>query len=196
MTTKPSLLIASNNKHKIAEIKTALGGYFGNITCLEEEDIFCDPVENGKTFFENAMIKARAAAEFTNKPVLADDTGLCVLALNGQPGVNSARYAGDHESAANRAKLLNELKNQKNRSAYFTTTVVLLYPDGHYLTAEGCVHGIITEQEHGYCGFGYDSLFFCPELNKTFAQASAEEKLAVSHRGRALQNLLKQLEND
>ncbi len=194
-TNKMKLLIASNNKHKVEEIKAALADKFETIASLADEGIVCEPEENGSTFLENALIKARAVAKFTDKVVLADDTGLCVTALNGRPGINSARYAGSHENAANRAKLLFELDGKVDRSAYFTTTVVLLYPNGSYIAAEGRVDGCILTEEHGTCGFGYDSLFFCPELGKTFAEATAAEKLSVSHRGRALANLLNKLEN-
>lgn len=190
-----NLLIASNNSHKISEIKTALKGHFDSICSLGEDGIVCDPDETGKTFLENALIKAHAVAKLTNKIVLADDTGLCVASLDGAPGVFSARYAVGHESSANRRKLLRELEGVADRRAYFETCAVLLYPDGRCVTAEGRVDGYILTEERGVCGFGYDSIFFCPELNKTFAEATAEEKLAVSHRGRALQNLLRKIQN-
>ena len=194
------LIIASNNQHKIEEIKAVLNGKFDEITTLSEAGIDCDPEENGETFLENALIKAKAVAKLTDKAVLADDTGLCVNALGGKPGVYSARYAGDfpcgnerHDSAANRRKLLSELTNVTDRSAYFQTVVVLLYPDGKVVTGEGCVHGQIIEQEQGSNGFGYDSIFYSTELNKTFAEASTTEKLTVSHRSRALHDLLNKL---
>ncbi|MCM1289277.1 MAG: RdgB/HAM1 family non-canonical purine NTP pyrophosphatase [Corallococcus sp.] len=187
------LLIASNNKHKIEEIKTILKDKFDKIFSLEELGIICNPEENGKTFLENALIKAAAVAKFTNFPVLADDTGLCVNALNGLPGVRSARYAGDHDHVKNRQKLLADMLEQTDRTAYFETAVALLYPDGRTLTASGKVRGRILEKEDGTNGFGYDSVFFCDELSKSFGKATAEEKNAVSHRGRALQNLLEQI---
>ena len=188
------LLIASNNQHKIEEIRAVLHDKFDEITTLKEEGIDCDPEENGETFFENALIKAKAVAKYTDKVVLADDTGLCVNALGGQPGVRSARYAGEHDSAANRKKLLEELANVTDRSAYFQTVVVLLYPDGKTVTGEGKVEGHIIEQEQGANGFGYDTLFYSTELHKTFGQASTAEKLTVSHRSRALQDLLSKLQ--
>ena len=189
------LLIASNNQHKIEEIKAVLNGKFEEITTLADEKIVCDPEENGETFLENALIKARAIAEHTDKAVLADDTGLCVNALGGRPGVYSARYAGQHDSAANRRRLLSELKNATDRSAYFKTVVVLLYPNGKFITGEGEVHGRIIEEEQGENGFGYDCIFYSDELNKTFAQASTAEKLTVSHRSRALKDLLNKLQS-
>lgn len=185
-----NLIIASNNEHKIREIKTILQGRFDQILSLKEANIVCDPEENGKTFLENALIKANEIARHTDCAVLADDTGLCVDALGGKPGVNSARYAGDHDNAKNRAKLLNELSGIDNRSAHFSTAVVLRYPNGVTVTAEGIVDGRILEQEDGENGFGYDSLFFCTELNKSFGTASEQEKNSVSHRARALKNLL------
>ena len=188
------LLIASNNQHKIDEIKQILGNKFEQILSLSEAGIVCDPEENGKTFLDHALIKVRAVAKLTDMPVLGDDTGLCVDALNGAPGVNSARFAGDHDNAKNRAKLLYELQDETNRKAHFSTAVALLYPDGRLVTAEGRVDGEILHTEVGANGFGYDSLFYCNEIGKTFAEATAEEKNAVSHRGRALQNLANKLE--
>lgn len=188
------LLIASNNQHKIDEIKQILSNKFEQILSLSEAGIVCDPEENGKTFLDNALIKVRAVAKLTDMPVLGDDTGLCVDALNGAPGVHSARFAGDHDNAKNRAKLLYELQDETNRKAHFSTAVALLYPDGRLVTAEGRVDGEILHTEVGANGFGYDSLFYCNEIGKTFAEATAEEKNAVSHRGRALQNLANKLE--
>lgn len=188
------LLIASNNQHKIDEIKQILGNKFEQILSLSEAGIVCDPEENGKTFLDNALIKVHAVAKLTDMPVLGDDTGLCVDALNGAPGVHSARFAGDHDNAKNRAKLLYELQDETNRKAHFSTAVALLYPDGRLVTAEGRVDGEILHTEVGANGFGYDSLFYCNEIGKTFAEATAEEKNAVSHRGRALQNLANKLE--
>ena len=189
------LLIASNNQHKIDEIKQILGNKFKQILSLSEAGIVCDPEENGKTFLDNALIKVRAVAKLTDMPVLGDDTGLCVDALNGAPGVHSARFAGDHDNAKNRAKLLYELQDATNRKAHFSTAVALLYPDGRLVTAEGRVDGEILHAEVGTNGFGYDSLFYCNEIGKTFAEATAEEKNAVSHRGRALQKLAEKLQS-
>lgn len=189
------LLIASNNQHKIDEIKQILGNKFEQILSLSEAGIVCDPEENGKTFLDNALIKVRAVAKLTDMPVLGDDTGLCVDALNGAPGVHSARFAGDHDNAKNRAKLLYELQDETNRKAHFSTAVALLYPDGRLVTAEGRVDGEILHTEVGTNGFGYDSLFYCNEIGKTFAEATAEEKNVVSHRGRALQNLAEKLQS-
>lgn len=188
-----NLLIASNNSQKIKEIKTILKDRFDNIVSLKEAKINCDPEENGQTFYENALIKANEIAKHTSFAVLADDTGLCVNSLNGEPGVYSARYGGDHDSAKNRNKLLEKLQQKSDRSAYFQTAVVLRYPDGTTFAANGRVDGRILERETGGNGFGYDCIFFCDELGKSFGEATEEEKNAVSHRSRALRNLLNKL---
>ena len=190
------LIIASNNEDKIKEIKEILGNRFEPILSLKEAGILCDPNENGQTFLDNALIKANEAAKYTDCAILADDTGLCVDALNGEPGIMSARYGGDHNYASNRARLLKELDGKSNRSAYFYTAVVLRYPNGRVVTADGRVDGYILTSETGLqSSFGYDSIFFSTDLNKSFGQASEEEKNSVSHRGRALNNLLKALSN-
>jgi XTP/dITP diphosphohydrolase len=125
---------------------------------------------------------------------LADDSGLCVDALDDAPGVYSARFAGEHATdAENNAKLLHDLKGIKNRSAHFVCALHLCTPDGQHITATGKSEGLIIEEETGDTGFGYDPLFFSAELNKTFAQSTPEEKAEVSHRGRALSQLAKKL---
>lgn len=188
-----NLIIASNNEHKIKEIKTILHGRFETILSLKEANINCDPEENGDTFLANAMIKANEIAKHTDCAILADDTGLCVDVLNGEPGVKSARYAGDHNNAKNREKLLKRLADKTNRSAHFCTAVVLRYPNGETAFSEGRVEGYILEQEDGSNGFGYDSLFYCTELGKSFGNATEKEKNSVSHRGRALNELLNKI---
>ena len=193
MKTRMNLLIASNNKHKIEELKAVLSGKFEQISCLTEEGIACDPDETGETFYENALIKAQTVSKFTDKVILADDTGLCIKALCGRPGVHSARYADDHDSAANRRKVLAELNGIADRSAYFQSVVVLLYPNGKVITGNGKVDGYIINDEKGANGFGYDCIFYSTELNKTFAEATTAEKLTVSHRSRALTDLLSKL---
>lgn len=197
MKRMTNLLIASNSEHKIAEINTILNGCFDKIISLQEAGINCDPDETGETFYENALIKANAVAgSACGYAVLADDTGLCVNALNGEPGVYSARYCGDHDSAKNRKKLLEKLQDKTDRSAYFQTAVVLRYPDGKIISADGHVNGRILEIETGDNGFGYDCIFYCDELGKSFGNATEAEKNAVSHRSRALRNLLNKLKDN
>ena len=149
---------------------------------------------------ENAIIKARAAAEALNLPALADDSGLCVAALGGAPGIYSARYAGGHgDDKKNREKLLAELGDEKNRAAYFRSAAALCFPQsmgGKTVTATGDTHGRILTREEGENGFGYDCLFYSDDLCKSFGVASAEEKNAVSHRFRALTALKEKLKSE
>lgn len=188
-------VVATNNQHKLKEIREILGSKI-EILSLSDVNLSVDVEENGKTFLENSLIKARAVCALSGLPTLADDTGLMVDALGGAPGVFSARYAGvAHNDKANREKLLKELKDvaYENRTASFHTVVSVVYPSGEEITAEGNVSGHILFEEAGEHGFGYDSLFFSDELGKSFAEASDEEKNAVSHRGRALRNLFEKL---
>lgn len=185
------LAIATNNQHKLQEIRAILGDSFEELLSLKDLGIDVDVEETGKTLEENALIKARAILALSGIATLADDTGLMVDALNGAPGVYSARYAGEeHDDAKNRALLLKNLDGIKDRSAHFATVIALCYPDGKTLTASGHVNGEILLSERGTEGFGYDSLFFSTELGKTFAEATQAEKNSVSHRGRALRAML------
>ncbi len=189
------LVIASNNPKKRAEIQAILG-VLGIAVLPADETVFVEVEEDADSFAGNARKKAEAFMRANQLPALADDSGLCVPALGGAPGVYSARFAGAQASdVENNAKLLHELQSVKDRSAYFMCALHLSIPNHEDITAEGKVSGFIVEQETGDTGFGYDPLFFCPELGKTFAQASAEEKASVSHRGRALSALAEQIKN-
>lgn len=179
------IIVATGNRHKLCEIR----GIFSEaeVVSASEAGFDEDTPETGETFEENALIKARAAAKALNLPALADDSGLCVDALNGAPGIYSARYSGEHgNDKANREKLLSELLNIENRRARFRCAVALCFPCGEEINATGETCGEILREERGGNGFGYDSLFFSDDLKKSFAEASAEEKNAVSHRARAL----------
>lgn len=190
------LIVASNNKGKIKEIKEILKDVY-EIVPMGEAGFNEEIEENGSTFFENALIKAKAVSEALGVNALADDSGLCVDALGGAPGIYSARFSGVHgDDAANRKKLLSELKNLKNpdeRKAKFVSSVVLYKRDGEVVSGIGETHGIIGFKEEGENGFGYDSLFVSDDLGKSFGVATAEEKNAVSHRKRALIDLLRHL---
>ena len=188
------LVIASNNAHKIHEIKQSLSGKFEEILSLAEAGVSHETIEDGETFMENALKKAREIAEITGSAALADDSGLCVDALGGAPGVYSARYSGDHNDKSNREKLLKELGDSVDRTAYFQCAIALVYPDGKELVAEGRTYGNILFEECGEGGFGYDCLFESEDLKKSFGEATAQEKNSVSHRHRALQALLEQLD--
>ena len=143
--------------------------------------------ETGDTFVKNALIKARAVAMVCDYPILADDSGICVEALGGAPGVRSARYAGDNATDEDRInKLLTELGDNENRRAKFVTSVAFIMPDGTEITAEGEVKGTITKEPKGENGFGYDPIFYLPEFGKSSAEISPEQKNRISHRGKAL----------
>ena len=189
------LILASNNAHKLGEIREILGGCFEEIRTLREAGIVHETVEDGETFLDNARKKAREIAEISGCCALADDSGLCVDALGGAPGVYSARFAGEHgDDEANNALLLEKLQGVENRAAHFTCAVVLAYQDGRELSAEGYFYGEIAHAPAGENGFGYDPLFFLPAYGCTSAQLSPEEKNRISHRGKALRALLEKLE--
>lgn len=188
MTT---LVIATKNAGKAREYQKMLAPHGIKVKTLAD----FPPIsinENGQSFEENATIKAQTVMEALNLPVMADDSGLVVDALNGEPGIHSARYAGDHDDAANNAKLLAALKDvlDEERTAHFHTTIVALKPDGAKLVANGRVDGQILRERRGENGFGYDPLFYLPSYEKTMAQLTADQKNAVSHRGRALREFM------
>lgn len=191
-----TIVIASNNKHKIKEFKDILTDY--RIITLNDIKYFDEIEETGKTAEENALIKAQTIHDYIKKLgldyiVVADDTGLCVDSLDGAPGIYSARYAGKHgNDKANRDKLLKELE-RKDRSAYFSCTIAVIYPSGEHKIFVGRTNGKITEEEIGNKEFGYDCIFYSNDLNKTFGEATEEEKNSVSHRGRAIKEMLKEL---
>lgn len=190
-----TILFATNNVNKIKEIKDKLSDLgFEVITNLDLKNP-PEVVENGTTFLENAQKKAHELADFSGFITIADDSGLMVDKLNGQPGVRSARYAGDHNDARNNAKLLVELGGVplEKRTATFSTTIVASYP-GKFdqdLIVTGEINGQIATVLKGDNGFGYDPLFFVPEKNKTFAEMTVTEKNSLSHRGQAVEKLIK-----
>ncbi len=189
------LIIASNNAHKLVEIKAILGGEFEEILSLREAGIEHETVEDGETFARNAEKKAREITELSGCCALADDSGLCVDALGGAPGIYSARFSGVHgDDAANNRLLLEKLEGVENRSAHYTCAIALVWPDGRELTAEDCLFGEIARDERGTNGFGYDPLFLLPERGLRTAELSPEEKNRISHRGKALRALVRKLE--
>lgn len=188
------LLIASNNKHKIREIREILGERFDEILSLSEAGIDHETVEDGKTFAENSYKKAKEIAEISGLATLADDSGLCVDALGGAPGIYSARYAGEHgNDEKNNEFLLRNLAGKVNRNAHYVCAMSILYPDGRCVTAEGYLHGKILTEGHGAGGFGYDPLFLPDGETRTLAEMTEEEKNAISHRRDALEKLLKKV---
>jgi XTP/dITP diphosphohydrolase len=186
------LVIASSNENKIKEIKAILSPFFEDITSARTAGFDKNIEENGSTFAENALIKARAVCKALNCAALADDSGICVDALGGLPGVYSARYSGGGDRE-NNLKLLKAMENIADRSCKFVCAVALVYPDGREVTAEGETKGRLLINPEGAGGFGYDSLFFSFELNKSFGLASEDEKNRISHRAKALKALIRKL---
>ncbi len=188
------IVFATNNAHKLGEVRQVVGDKF-EIVSLRECGIVEDIPEDEPTFEGNALAKARYIYNRTGLDCFADDTGLEVDALGGEPGVRSARYATDgHDDEANKRLLLERLQGVENRAAQFRTAVALILGGKEYLF-EGIVRGEIAHEERGEGGFGYDPLFFPEGGDRTFAQMSGEEKNAISHRGRAVRKLAEFLQN-
>lgn len=188
------IVMATKNAHKIVEMRALLEGL--DIEVLSEADAGVDieVEETGETFEENSLLKAKSVMEATGLPAVADDSGLCVAALGGGPGVYSARYGGEGLSDKDRYELvLENLKGQLDRSAKFVSVLTACFPDGTVLTARGECPGLITYTPRGDGDFGYDPIFLVPEKRKTFAEMAGEEKNSISHRGRAMAKFREQL---
>ncbi len=179
-------ILASNNKGKLKEMKAILASLGADIISQSEAGLELEADETGKTFEENAIIKARAACEALHEPAIADDSGLAVEALGGAPGVYSARYGGCTTDEERVNLLLKNLEGVKNRKAKFVSCIACVFPNGDAITARGECEGTITFLPRGEGGFGYDPVFELAGTEKTMAEISPEEKNAVSHRGRAL----------
>ena len=184
---KKKIVVASGNKAKIREIAEILTDY--EIISCKDAGFTGEIIEDGKTFLENALIKAKTVATALNIPALADDSGICVDALNGAPGIYSARYAGDGIDEHNNSLLLKNMQGKTNRNAKFVCCLVYYSPNGEIITATGETHGKIMDKEQGENGFGYDPLFLSDDLGVSLGVAPAEEKNKISHRFRALQQL-------
>ena len=189
------LVLASKNKKKLVEMNDILS-QLGIEVCSEAEaGVDVEVEETGTTFEENSLLKARAVMEASGLPAIADDSGLCVDALGGAPGVYSARYGGPGLDDVGRYRLLLEnMRGQTSRAAHFTCSIACVFPNGDTITAEGQAPGTIAFAPMGEGGFGYDPVFFVPEKAKTFAQLTQEEKAEISHRGKALREFTKKLE--
>ena len=192
---KQIIVLATTNKGKTREIKELLKDFPIDIKNLDDFGPIPEVIEDGKTFDDNAYKKASFTAKVLGHPAMADDSGLCVEALDGAPGVYSARYAGENASDEDNVnKMLADLEGKENRNAAFQCVISIAVPTGAALTYEGECKGIITKEPVGNNGFGYDPLFFYPELNKTFAQLTIEEKGQVSHRGKALKEITNEMD--
>jgi XTP/dITP diphosphohydrolase len=191
------LIIASNNKHKIYEIKKILGSRFEEILSMREAGIEHETVEDGETFLENAEKKAREICEISGCPTLADDSGICVDALGGAPGIYSARFSAEHggngDDEANNDLLLDKLEGVEDRGAHYTCAMFIAYPNGSSVSAEGYMYGSITHTRIGTGGFGYDPLFRPEGEERTVGQMTDDEKNKISHRAKALSALLEKL---
>ena len=187
------LILASNNAHKVEEIKSILEDY--SILTLKDINYTEEIVEDGSTFEENALIKARTISKYSGKTAISDDSGLSVDLLDGRPGVYSARYSKEQTDEKNIEKVLLELNGQKSK-AKFVSVIALVKPDGTELTFRGECHGEIIFEKRGTNGFGYDPIFYVPSLDKTFAELSAEQKNSISHRKQSLEKFSQYLKEE
>ena len=187
------LILASNNAHKVEEIKSILEDY--NILTLKDINYTEEIVEDCATFEENALIKARTISKYSGKTAISDDSGLSVDLLDGRPGVYSARYSKEQTDEKNIEKVLLELNGQKSK-AKFVSVIALVKPDGTELTFRGECHGEIIFEKRGTNGFGYDPIFYVPSLDKTFAELSAEQKNSISHRKQSLEKFSQYLKEE
>lgn len=186
------IIAATQNAHKLEEIYAIIKDFDMELVSQKEAGFDVDVEENGTTCEENSFIKASAICRLTGEPAIADDTGLFVDALGGEPGVNSARYSGVHgDDKASIKKILKGLENvpYEKRTACFVTVITLVYPDGRKIVARGECHGHISEEERGTNGFGYDSVFIPEGYDKTFGELPHEFKNSISHRAKALERL-------
>lgn len=193
---KKKLIFATGNAGKMKEIRMILGDLDYEILSMKEAGVDIEIVEDGKTFEENAIIKATAVMNVTGCLTLADDSGLEVDALGGEPGVYSARYLGEDTSYDIKNKsIIDRLSGieNKNRSARFVCAIAAAFPDGRIVTKRAAIEGVIAKEPCGDGGFGYDPIFFVPELGKTTAQLAPDEKNAISHRGKALEAMKAEL---
>ena len=187
------LILASNNAHKVEEIKSILEDY--SILTLKDINYTEEIVEDGTTFEENALIKARTICKYSGKTAISDDSGLSVDLLDGRPGVYSARYSKEQTDEKNIEKVLLELNEQKSK-AKFVSVIALVKPNGTELTFRGECHGEIIFEKRGTNGFGYDPIFYVPSLDKTFAELSAEQKNSISHRKQSLEKFSQYLKEE
>ena len=193
---KNRILFATGNHGKMKEIKMIFSDMDVELLSLKDAGIEIDIEENGASFEENAILKAKAIAAIRNEVVLADDSGLVIDALNGEPGIFSARYMGEntsyHIKNNNLIQRLDE-KNEKDRTAHFVCAIAAVFPNGEVAVTRGSMDGVIAQEEAGENGFGYDPIFYLPEYNCTAAQLSADQKNRISHRGKALIEMKKVL---
>ncbi len=191
------VVLATGNRGKLGDFRLLFEGSGIELSWPEDHGLDLEVEETGETFEANALLKARAYGEALSLPVMADDSGLSVQALGGEPGVYSARYAGpEGDPRANNAKLLEKMRGIDDRRAAFVCVLALITPDGRELVVDGRCEGLISDSERGGVGFGYDPVFYCEELGCTFGEATPEDKNARSHRGAAVRAMLELLRNE
>ena len=187
-------VLATQNMKKLEEMQKVLSELGVEVVSEAELGVKIEVEETGETFDENSLLKAKAVMEATGLPAIADDSGLCIKALNGGPGVYSARFGGEElDDKARYMLVLQLMQGQTDRSAYFHSTITCVFPNGDVLTAGGDCHGTISFVPMGDDGFGYNPIFFIPDKRKTFAQMTLSERSAISHRGQALRKFKGQL---
>ena len=189
-------VLATDNQGKIIEMRDILAGFGVDVVSRKDVGIDIEIAETGTTFMENAMLKAEAVCKASGLPAVADDSGLTVDALGGEPGVYSSSYGGQDLNDSERCDfLLKKMENMEQRGAKFVCTIVCIYPDGRVISAEGECHGELLASPRGTGGFGYDPVFLVHGTGKSMAELSPEEKNALSHRGQALRALVRELRN-
>ena len=188
------IVLATNNKGKIREIKKMLPDDI-EVLSLKDVNFNDEIVEDGNTFFENALKKAYTVCKKTNMITISDDSGLCVDALGGKPGIYSARYSNTGNDLENTKKVLREMKGKKDRKAHFMCSIVVYFPNDTYKSYEGKMEGLIIDELKGENGFGYDPIFYLPEYKMTSAEISMEEKNKISHRAIAIRKMVLDLKN-
>lgn len=192
--TMKTIILATNNKNKLKEFQSISSDI--TFCSLEQIGYTKEIIENGSTFSENALIKARQIALELNCIVISDDSGLEVDALNGAPGIYSARYAGTHRDEDNNRLLIQNLQGKENRRAQYVCAICVCHPDGNYRIVEGTCEGLIQDQPRGDNGFGYDPYFYIPQFGKTFAEVPLEVKNTISHRAKALRKMMEVCNED
>lgn len=189
-------LVATNNQGKLKEFNQILGELGIECVSLRDLGITADVEETGTTFLENALLKAKEIYQIAKIPTISDDSGLMVDALDGEPGVYSARYAGEpSDDQKNMDKLLANLKEEPNRTARFKSVIAAVFSEDDIVVAEGECEGVIIDEKRGKNGFGYDPIFYVESLGKTFSEMTDAEKNSLSHRGNAIRNLKEQLKS-
>ncbi|MBP5445274.1 MAG: RdgB/HAM1 family non-canonical purine NTP pyrophosphatase [Acholeplasmatales bacterium] len=187
------IIFASSNEGKIREFREILKPYGINVLSLHDLGFTGDIIEDGETFLDNAIIKAKTISKLYNKPAMSDDSGICVCALNNAPGVHSARYSPNRDDKENNKLLLKNLGDNKNRKAFYECDIVIYFPDDRYYSYVGKCFGKIAYEETGNLGFGYDPLFIPDGYEISFGLIPSEEKNKISHRGNAIREMLKDI---